>query len=436
MSGDAVGSPFARPGDAAVSGTSRTPHDRDDRRVAVIASAVAVVAMALGWTLGRTANDAPSGPAAVATATTVARSAVERIEPAADPTGGTTDAPPPGPSSVPGPMVAGGRSDEVAVDDGPLIEQVDVAAPVAGQPVEVVTYGNGQLLRRLDLATGRLVTQTVRRQPFGRVRLVVGEDWVMLPPSDPELPTIVVADDGEVTESSYGATWQVAGTSDGTGLWVMTTELADGDAGTIERVPISSGDAEELALPGPPSRFDPQGGFVVDAPGGSYRVAAGGVSQITTGELIAIGRDVALAEECDPRLACAVVVIDRVSGVRRRLAVDRPLDDSNLPSIAIIGGETVSPDGGLALVRVVNPSDRSSGQPTIGVIDLTDGDISEIGPAQSIDEAVWSPDGAFVFHNRGGKLVAYEVASGEVHVVADELIAVDAFGIRPITDRS
>ncbi|MFW2336297.1 hypothetical protein, partial [Ilumatobacter sp.] len=317
--------------------------------------------------------------------------------------------------------------------DAPLVEEVAVAAPLLGQPVEIVAYGNGQLLRRLDLAAGRLVTQRVPRQPFGRTRLIVGDEWVMFPPSDSELPTIVVGDGGEITEGFYGPTWEVAGVADGAGLWVMSEALAAGGAGLIERVPISSGGAEKLTLPGPPSRFDPAGGFVVDAPGGSYRVAADGVSQITAGELIAIGREVALAEECDAGLTCSVVVIDRATGERSTLDVARPLDDTLLPSIAIVGHESVSPDGALAMVRVVNPGDGSSGQPMIGVIDLTTGVVAEVGFAQDIDQSVWSPDARFLFFNRGGKVVAYEPATGDSHVVADELIAIDAFGVRPLS---
>ncbi len=320
--------------------------------------------------------------------------------------------------------------------DPPVTEQVVVATAVAGLPIELVTYGNGRLLQRLDLSDGSLITQPVRRQPFGRPRLVVGDVWLMLPTPDPEFPSIVVSDDGEVSDGSFGPTWQVLGTSDGSGLWVMSAELADGGQGTIERVPISSGGTELLLLPGPPSRFDPQGGFVVDVPGGSSRVSTDGATQITDGELIAIGHDVAVAEECDARLSCAVMVIDRSSGDRRPLGLDRPLDDSRLRSVAIVGDESVTADGNRAMIRVVNPTDSSSGQATLGVIDLITGETVEIGPVQDIDQSTWSPDGRFLFYNRGGTVVAFEPATGDVHVVADELIAVDAFGIRSISDPS
>jgi len=145
---------------------------------------------------------------------------------------------------------------------------------------------------------------------------------------------------------------------------------------------------------------------------------------------------VAVAEERDTGLQCTVVVIDRESGERRPLAVERPLDPSFLTSIGIIGGASGSPDGSLAMVQVVNPAGRSSGQPTIGVLDLSTGSVTEIGPAQDIDETVCSPDGAVLFSDRGGRPVAYEHTTREVHIVAVDPIAVDSFGIRAVSSGS
>jgi len=354
----------------------------------------------------------------------------EPIEPAD--TTVVRDAPPaPAPSSTVAPEST--DPDDVSVDEAPSVDQVEVAPALAGQPIEIVAYGNGRQLQRLDLTSGSFVTQLVRRSPFGRPRLIVGDEWVMLPSADPDQPTIVVGDDGVIGEGAYGPTWQIAGTTDGMGLWVMSVDLADGGAGPIERVPISGGAVESFVLPGPPSRFDPSGGFVVDAPGGSYRVDGDDVDQITTGELIALGSDVALAEECDGTLTCSVVVIDRATGQRRALDVERPLNDFLLTSISIIGSASVAPDGALAMVLIVNPVDQSSAQPTLGVIDLTTGAVVEVGPAQDIDEAVWSPDARFLLYNRGGRIVAYEPVTGDSHVVAEELFAVDAFGVRVIS---
>lgn len=435
VSGADADSPFARPAstgttDASASGESG---GSQDRRVVAVVVAVAVAALALGWYLGRSGTDPAPEVSDAAPVATVARIAVESIAPAtaATPTVPNATAPD---DTAPDEVTDDGAADEDAGDaTGQVVTDVVVPAAVAGQPVEVIAFGNGRQLWRLDLSTGRLVTQDVRRQPFGRVHLVVGEDWIVFPPADPELPTIVVDDAGLVGEASLGAAWQIVGTTDGGGLWVMSPELSDGGVGTIERIPISSGERTELTLPGPPSRLDPLGGFVVDSPGGSYSVTGDGVARITAGELIAIGRDVAVAEECDEVLACAVVAIDRESGARRPLAVERPLDPRFLRSIGIIGTESVAPGGDLAMVQVVNPADRSSGQPTIGVLDLDTGEVSEIGPAQDIDQAAWSPDGTLLFYIRGGKPVAYDHATGEVHTLAAELLAVESFGTRPVS---
>lgn len=425
-------SPFARPEQIAVTGGTASAGG-PERRVIVVAAAVAVMALALGWMLGRSASETTDGPS-IAAASTAPSEPIEAVDttviediPALTTTApGTTEA-----------TLAPETGDGATVDGVPVVAQVEVAPALVGQGIEIVTYGNGRQLQRLDLVGATLTTQRVERPPFGRPHLIVGDEWVMLPAADPAQATIVVDDDGTIDAGRYGPILQIAGTSDGSGPWVMSEGLAAGGAGTVARVPVVPGDVEEtLFLPGPPSRFDPRGGFVVDAAGGSYRVDTDGVSQITTGELIAAGRDLALAEECDVVLACSVVVIDRATGARRPLDVDRPLDDSRLTSIAIVGNSSVAPGGSMAMVRVVNPTDQVSGLPTLGVVDLVTGSVTEVGPTQDIDGAVWSPDARFLFYNRGGTIVAYEPTTGDSHVVADVLIAVETFGVRVISDRS
>lgn len=409
----------------------------DERRPYVVAALVGIIALAVGWMLGRAGST--SEPIAAVVETTAVRNAIEPIESVQTP-----DRTSPVSGDVSGAVSE--RSDVVVADstgqdgstespgqaESPTVEIVELPGVLAGQQLEIVAFGNGSRLQRLDLSTGEFTTREVERQPFGRPRLVVGDDWVMLPPVDPSVSTFVVTDGGGVTQFNFGVDRQVVGTTDRASVWVMTRELVEGAAGTAQRVALSGTSLERIELPGFPSRFDPRGGFVVDAPGGAYRVDVDLIEQITDGELIALGRDLAVAEECDEQLACTVVVIDRATAARRPLDLRRPLGDTGLRSVGIIGSESVSPDGTVAMVHVLNPVDGSSGQPTIGIIDLATGAVTELGPAQDIDQAVWTPDSAFVLYNRGGKLVAFERGSGVEVVVAAELIAIDAFGVRPI----
>ena len=80
---------------------------------------------------------------------------------------------------------------------------------------------------------------------------------------------------------------------------------------------------------------------------------------------------------------------------------------------------------------MLEPNDRASTQRSLGVIDLTTGEVNDIGPTQDVDQIVWTPDGRFVLFIAGGRVVAYDTESSFIAVVADELVAIDAFGVRP-----
>ncbi|MFW2335869.1 hypothetical protein, partial [Ilumatobacter sp.] len=81
MSGTAPDSPFARREGPATAPVSGEPGDGPDRRVVAIATAVAVIALALGWMLGRSASEGIDDPVAAGEVTS-ARTPVAPIEPA------------------------------------------------------------------------------------------------------------------------------------------------------------------------------------------------------------------------------------------------------------------------------------------------------------------------------------------------------------------
>lgn len=419
-------SPFARPRDSAPVATGHGPPDRDERRTVAIAIVVGLVALGLGWMLGRSAADAPSLPELDVAETAAA---VVTEEPIA-----SVDA-----VSTPTTTLEAAASTSAPAADNPtaaaiVVEQVVIADAIAGQPLEVVVYGNGNRLLRLDLTNGQLTSQMVDRQPFGRPRLVVADDWAMLPTADPASPTILVQSDGDITTIDFSPNWLVLGPADGETVWLLAPDLLAGNPGSVKRVTELGTPVSGIELPGPPSRIDPRGGFIVEASGGAYSVTEQATIRITPGKLIAVGPALAVAEECDELLVCTVVVIDRDTDERGR--IEQAPDGSRPPSLGAIGSRSVSPDGTIAMVWVMDPTDRSSGQPTIGTLDLATGEVVEVGPAQSIDQAVWTPDSRFLLYISGGKLVAYDRESRDEVIVSAELIAIDAFGVRPITDRS
>jgi hypothetical protein len=424
--GGRADSPFARRGDG--SRIDSSPAPRADRRSLVVGLVVGSLGLLLGWALGRSGTDATAVPVAAVTTVVAPSDPVDAIDSVTsepdDPRSGNDDE---GSAT----SATEGREPQAAVVAVVTTTNVAFAAELDGQPLEIVAFGNGRQLSRLDLQTGVLTTlRATQLQPFGRPRLVIGDDWVLFPTSDPDLPSTVVVGDGEVKSVDLGPSWTVAGTTDGEGIWLLSAELADGGPGVARLATIEGERIAETTLPGAPSMFDPAGGFVVDAPGGSFRVTSDGAERITDGELLAIGRDVAVAHECDDALRCALVVIDRDTAQRRPLDLGRPFGDAGLSAVAPIGAESVSPDGSAAFVEVVNPAGGGTGQPTLGLLDLTSGAVTELGPVQDIDQTVWTPDGRFVIYIEGGRIVAHDRTSGDEVVVSAELIAVDAFGVR------
>ena len=81
---------------------------------------------------------------------------------------------------------------------------------------------------------------------------------------------------------------------------------------------------------------------------------------------------------------------------------------------------------------MLEPLDRGEDQRRLGVLDLASGEMIEIGPAQDVDEATWTPDSRFVLFVQDGRVVAYDTTADTTTVVAQELVAVNAFGVRPV----
>ena len=91
------------------------------------------------------------------------------------------------------------------------------------------------------------------------------------------------------------------------------------------------------------------------------------------------------------------------------------------------GGGLVSPDGSatIAVLRGEGGVDR------LGVLNLTTGGFAELAEVRDAVPAVWSPDGRFVFYVDGGRLSAFERASGDATEVSGELVGVGAIAVRP-----
>lgn len=418
-------SPFAR--HAGPHQAARPGRRADAPRTVVVAAVVGVLALILGWMVGRSATDGdqqvrPGVPTTLVRANVAAP--IETVRPDATAPLETADA-----------DVTSATTNAVPTDDAAVGSDVEFAGSLVGQPIEIVAVGNGRRLLRLDLATGEFADQRATGQSFGQARVILGGDWILFPSGDANLPSTVVGGDRIVEEIDLGSGRNLIGDAM-SGLWRITSDVLGDEVFAIEPIAITGEPiGAELELPGLPSGFDPIGGFVIEAAGGVYSVVGADRTRITTGVLLALGVEVAVADECDERLVCGLYVLDRATGTRRALDLDQPIGPSRLRSFEPIPGNSVSVDSGAAIVRVLNPIGRSSSQPTLGMIDLATSEVIEIGPAQNVDEAVWTPDGKFVLYNSGGRIMAFDRAERTESMVADELIAIDTFAIRPTGSR-
>lgn len=444
-SSDPVPPEFVRgaPADALMA-TGRPEPAAANVRLVVTAAAVGVVALVLGWGLGRSGGGG-SRPEQPVSSDNVN---IER----SDPVAAIATVPPTSLARVTTTITS--TTEELA-DESPsprvsasVQGAVDVAPQVVGQPMEIVAYGNGRQLFELDLMTSQLRSTAVAVQPFGPTRLLVAPDWVLIPSNDPELPSAVVRPDGSFYEVELGASWQVIGIADNGSIWWVIPTPIEGTGTVIQRRGMRGELLDEIAvLTEFPVGVDPAGGVIVELPGrvlgvrpqpavtssvtGAARVAAPEIDPITTGRVIALGDEIAVVEECAVDQTCGVFVVDRRSGARRELP-QAPGATGGLVPYGPAGTPSVAPGGALAAVEVFDPVDRASSQRILGVMDLGTGVVVEVGPTQDIGQVAWSPDGRFLLHIDRGRIAAYDTDSAESIIIVAELVAIGSFGTRPL----
>lgn len=390
--------------------------------------AVALAALALGWLLGRSSGS--SDDPTVGTASTTIASAMTAEPPdvmiaAVDPTIA---------SSPTAPIVE--TEMDPPTSETASIEQVEVHQSIAGAPVEIVALGTGRRVITLDLATGTLVTRAVDSQPFGPPTLFVGPGLILLPSFDADAPSTLLRVGSDPERVDVGTARELVGVPGSDTLWRLTALQSGPDvdpAGRVRAEQITF-DGNSLGvvveLPVAPLGADPRGGLLVQVPGGAYAVRVDGASQITSGRLVAIGADLALGYECDSGLVCGYVLIDRTTAARTAVSLDPALGDPapiQLPWAAALGSG-FSPDGTSVVVETTRVGDGTATK--LLVLDLESGLATEVSPITGTQYA-WSPDGRALFHMYGGRLMVFDLESGESNPVVSDFLAIETFAVRP-----
>ena len=153
---------------------------------------------------------------------------------------------------------------------------------------------------------------------------------------------------------------------------------------------------------------DGAGSYYLDSTGGAYLRVPGGYRRISMGTVLAASRQSWLTAECDRRLRCRHLLIDRRSGTRREVRL--------LPSFdAVVTLVSLSPDSRYAAVAYR----LGTQSPALHVIDLRNGADREVGArfdsSLAEESLVWSPTGDHLAAvGRQGRLVVIVAATAEI----------------------
>lgn len=406
----------------AVSGDTGPP-GADPLQVWVVVG-IALMALVLGWMLGRsggTETVSPT-PATTAPAATVPVATADVLDPIAPIDGVTTTSP-------------GSDAAATTTSVDPVTVEIAAVDPiVARSPSQIVAIGSGRRLLTLDLPTGLLTTRVVDSQPFGPAAVFAGPGWELLPSWDPDLPATLVIDGTERHVDGLGSVAGLRWSAGADTLWRSDDDLFAGRAGLAEEVAVDgTPTGVSVALPVVPRMADPAGGLVVEVAGGAYRVAPDAIEPISPGRLIALSADRALVEECDAGLVCGYAWVDRRDGARTPLTIVAPAGVGGylVPPVGDLAAAAFSPDGSAVVGYLADGPDTELR--SLGVIDVATGAYHELVTTLETVPFAWAPDGQVLFYLEGGRLLAYDRSSSSVRVVAARLSALEAFAVRAAT---
>jgi hypothetical protein len=420
-----VGGPEPR---ANTDGAADRPSDpRSDRtRLVLVASVAAVLALALGWMLGR----ATSGESETTTGETSDRTRAT-----------TTVETPPATLPIVGEEIDGADFEEPegSVVSGPTtteaveptVEPIAVDARLAGLPVRLVGVELGGQLVEVDLASGTLTDFRANRLVSNGNPLAIGPDWVASTASNGRV-RLIRSDGTDTTVDLGGDYWRL--------LQVPGTELFwRGSGGVLELVDLGGepvGRTIELPLNSWPYLVDPaSGGVVIFAASRSYVVTPDAVEQLATGEIIGMNDQIVVTYDCDEVLVCSLYRTDRATGEAVAVPPDPGLDEPyQWGSMAGWGGAepgTLSPDG--RWVAVIGSSWRAA---VAGIVELESGRFVELSQLSSPPTVAWSPDGRWAFTLDGQAVAAYDTSTGERFPVFTDGVQWIQLGARPLVVES
>jgi hypothetical protein len=302
-------------------------------------------------------------------------------------------------------------------------ESVSATRPLAPTGITLVGALKSSGMTYVDVDAG--VAQswaTTQRLPANPTLIRSGDEILVL--GNSEDPAFSFRQGGEEPLDAAFAVdgKKLPGPIDGT-IWVPAPDLGASRDGVAYRLVTTDGlpvDSTGATIDLPDADLlggDGRGGLVVRRAGDVFAVAEGRAERLTTGELVAIGADVAYVRKCDDIDTCQVTRVDRRTGARSTADGGFGADSRPAGALGSALGTSVSPDGDVALVKVpVTPGDDAGPVDAWAFADTARGRLTLIDGFDAGQPVIWSADsnfaavladsGLFVFDRAAGELVA------------------------------
>jgi hypothetical protein len=279
----------------------------------------------------------------------------------------------------------------------PRVAILDVRHPLLGVTAGWDLFALGEdVLLRIHPATGRITRTALPPLGDDAVSLVPARGRLLIHPTDYR-QGYVVADDRPVAEmppALNGAGPMLPG-PDQDHVWVQTAWMqADGTGRRRLQLVTLAGDATGATVPVPAyvggAVPDGAGYVLFEGVGGIYRGSPAGLSRLSGGTLVAVGRPGWLTLDCDEQARCGTILRRRDG---RTHAVPVTLGPPVPPGV-------LSPDGRMVAVLDVGAG-GDPGTTHASLVDLTSGARHALGlpltPTGAEGILAWSPDSRWLF---------------------------------------
>lgn len=400
----------------------------------LVASVTAVLALALGWMIGRATSGEPDTVAEDAAETTRRTTTTLEAPRETLPIVGEEI-----PDVDPDEPIGSGTTPGITtttVPPAPVTEAIAVDDRLAGVPMQLVGVELGGRLVEADLGAGALTDFGADRIVSDGNPLVVGTDWVVASPSNGRAR--VIWSDGGESALALGDYWRLLPVPGADRFWRGSFGPPTIGIGAFELVDLAGtplGPVIEMPANSWPVLVDPRtGGVAVAVAGRSYVVLDEGVEHLADGQIVNLSEDVVVAYGCDEALVCSLSRTDRTTGEVTVVPPDPTLDEPlRWDSVADWGGadSSISPDGRWS--AVIGSSWRSS---VSGIVELASGRFVELTEISAPPTVVWSPDSRWAFYVDDLVPMAYDTVTDDRFPVFADLVQWIQLGARPSGDRA